>query len=157
MFAPALAAQYANAHAANPVVKTFISSSAVVALIAKAINERKEKQSNLSQCLLQLAPYNANLECRASLGPAAVHEMEAELFYVIDGSATMVNGGTLVNEKRRNERNLSGTEITGGVSRKITKGDFIMVPENTPHWVSAIDETLVLMSLHLQGSVAAVR
>jgi quercetin dioxygenase-like cupin family protein len=36
-----------------------------------------------------------------------------------------------------------------GVTRRVAKGDFIMVPENTPHWFSAIDGTVVLMSLHL--------
>ena len=33
--------------------------------------------------------------------------------------------------------------------RKIAKGDFILVPEGTPHWFSTIDGTLTLMSLHL--------
>jgi quercetin dioxygenase-like cupin family protein len=49
----------------------------------------------------------------------------------------------------RNGANLTGKGIEGGTSRKVAKGDFIMVPENTPHWFSAIDGTVVLMSLHL--------
>ncbi len=47
------------------------------------------------------------------MGPAAVHEKEAELFYVIDGSATLITGGKLVNEKRTNAENLTGTAIEG--------------------------------------------
>ena len=35
------------------------------------------------------------------------------------------------------------------VSGQVAKGDFVMVPEKTPHWFSAIDGTVVLMSLHL--------
>ena len=35
------------------------------------------------------------------------------------------------------------------MSRTISKGDFVIVPENTPHWFSKIDGTLVLMSLHV--------
>jgi len=35
------------------------------------------------------------------------------------------------------------------MSRRVAKGDFIMVPEGTPHWLSAIDGTVVLISLHL--------
>jgi quercetin dioxygenase-like cupin family protein len=31
----------------------------------------------------------------------------------------------------------------------VAKGDFIMVPENTPHWFSAIEGSLTLMSIHL--------
>ena len=99
--------------------------------------------------MIQLAPYNVSLEYRAAVANAAVHETEAELFYVIDGSATLVTGGKLTNENRTNAENLSGSGIEGGVSRRVAKGDFIMVPEGTPHWFSAIDGTVVLMSLHL--------
>ncbi|HET9272458.1 MAG TPA: cupin domain-containing protein, partial [Vicinamibacterales bacterium] len=90
-----------------------------------------------------------SLEYRAQVANAAVHETEAELFYVIDGSATLVTGGKLTADATRNGANLTGKGIEGGTSRKVAKGDFIMVPENTPHWFSAIDGTVVLMSLHL--------
>ena len=45
-----------------------------------------------SQPLLQLSPYNVNLEYRVGVANAALHENEAELFYVIDGAGTMVTG-----------------------------------------------------------------
>jgi mannose-6-phosphate isomerase-like protein (cupin superfamily) len=136
-------------------LKTFASSADVAALIAKAKRERKPDQANYAQPILQLAPYNVSLEYRAAVANAAVHEREAELFYVIDGSATLVTGGKLMEEKRTNAENLSGSGIAGGNSQRVTKGDFIMVPENTPHWFSAIDGTVVLMSLHLPHPVRA--
>ena len=133
-------------------MKTFSSSSDVAALIAKSKSERKGNEPNVTQRILQLAPYNANLEYRAAVGPAAIHEKDAEMFYVIDGSATMVTGGKLVNEKRNNPDNLGGTGIEGGQSRQIAKGDFVMVPENTAHWFSQINGVLVVMSLHVPHS-----
>src|SRR5262252_2835308 len=126
-----------------------VSAQQRAALAAKAKSERKEGQALLAQPIVQLAPYNVSLEYRAAVANAAVHEKEAELFYVVDGAATMVTGGKLTAETRTNAENLSGTGIEGGVSRHIAKGDFIMVPENTPHWFSAIDGTITLMSLHL--------
>jgi mannose-6-phosphate isomerase-like protein (cupin superfamily) len=141
---------------AAPEPKTYSSEADVAALIAKARAERKE-QPLISQRILQLAPYNANLEYRASVGPAAVHETEAEIFYVIEGSATMMTGGKLVNEKRTDAANLNGTAIEGGASRAIAKGDFIVVPEKTPHWFSSINGTLVLMSLHVPRPVPVVK
>ena len=134
--------------------KMYASSADVAALIAKAKADRKENQANFIQQILQLAPYNANLEYRAAVGPAAVHEKEAEMFYVIDGSATLVTGGKLANEKRTNAANLTGTGIEGGKSQAVAKGDFVIVPENTPHWFSAINGTIVLMSIHVPRSGA---
>ena len=141
LFAAAAVAQQA------PAQKLFTSASDVQAMIAKAKAERKD-QPTIAQPLIRLAPYNVNLEYRGSVGPAAVHEKEIEMFYVVDGSATLVTGGKLKDEKRNNAENLGGTGIEGGNSREIAKGDFFMVPANTPHWFSKINGTLVLMSLH---------
>ena len=150
--ASAAFAQQPPAPAAAAASRTRVSASDVTALIAKAKAERKGDQALLAQSMIQLAPYNVSLEYRAAVANAAVHETEAELFYVIDGSATLVTGGKLTSENRTNAANLSGSGIEGGVSRRVAKGDFIMVPEGTPHWFSAIDGTVVLMSLHLPHS-----
>src|SRR5262252_639002 len=151
-FTFALAAAMALAQAPGgkgaAAMKLFASSADVQAMIAKAKSERKENQPTVSQPILSLAPISANLEYRAAVGPAAIHEKEAEMFYVIDGSATLVTGGKLVGETRNGD-NLNGTGIDGGTPRQVSKGDFIMVPENTGHWFSKIDGVLVLMSIHL--------
>jgi mannose-6-phosphate isomerase-like protein (cupin superfamily) len=130
-------------------LKEFASSADVVALMAKAKAELKPGQQMLSQRIVGLAPYNANLEYRVAVANASLHEKEAEMFYVIEGSGTVVTGGTLTKETRANAANKSGAGIENGVVREISKGDFVMVPENTPHWFSKINGTLVLMSIHL--------
>ena len=61
----------------------------------------------------------------------------------------MVTGGKLVNETRTNPTNLTGKAIEGGTSRSVAKGDFILVPENTPHWFNSINGVLVLFSVHV--------
>jgi mannose-6-phosphate isomerase-like protein (cupin superfamily) len=129
--------------------KTFTSAADLSALIAKAKGERKEGQPTVAEPMLELGSYDGHLEYRASVGNAAVHEKEAELFYVIDGSATLVTGGKLANEKRTDATNLNGSAIEGGTPRKIAKGDWILVPENTPHWFSPINGVLVLFSMHV--------
>jgi quercetin dioxygenase-like cupin family protein len=135
--------------------KTFSSAADVAALLAKAKADHKDGQPTVAESILRLAPYNVSLEYRSSVGPASVHEHEAEIFYVLDGSGTLTTGGKLANEKRTNAENLSGTAIEGGNSQALAKGDFAIVPENTPHWISAINGTLVLMSLHVPRTAAA--
>jgi mannose-6-phosphate isomerase-like protein (cupin superfamily) len=134
-----------------PPAKLFASASDVTAMIAKAKAERKPDQANFLQTIVRQAPFNANLEYRVAgvAAPASVHEREAEMFYVVEGSGTLVTGGTLREEKRTNAENLSGSAIEGGTSRRLAKGDWVMVPEKTAHWFTQIDGTLVLMSIHL--------
>lgn len=133
--------------------QTFASAADVAKLIAKAKSERKEGQPTVAEPILELGSYDGHLEYRAMVGNAAVHEHEAELFYVIDGSATITTGGKLVNEKRTDAANLNGSAIEGGNPRAISKGDWVLVPENTPHWFSPINGVLVLFSMHVPAPV----
>jgi mannose-6-phosphate isomerase-like protein (cupin superfamily) len=142
-------AQQPAATANAAAMKLFASSADVQALIAKAKAERKADQANFSQPIVGFAPYSANLEYRALVGPAAAHDKEAEMFFVVEGSGTLVTGGRIVMETRPNVDNRTGTAIEGGTPRRVGKGDFIMVPAGSPHWFSTIDGVLVLMSLHL--------
>lgn len=139
---------FAQQKGAPATPKLFSSAADVQALIAAAKAQRTKDQPIVTQRILALAPYNANLEYRASVGNASVHDTEAEMFYVIEGSGTLVTGGKLVGETRNGD-NLTGSAIEGGTTQAVGKGDFIMVPEKTGHWFNKIDQTLVLMSIHV--------
>jgi len=143
-----VSAQQRNASAAQPLQGGVVTSADLAAIVAKLPTDR-----NQNQTFLQLAPYNVNLEHRVMGAAASVHEKEAELFYVIDGGGTIVTGGKLTGEQRTNAENLTGTGIEGGTSKKVSKGDFVLVPEGVPHWFSAVDK-LTLMSLHLPRTAA---
>ena len=152
----ALAQQPATQAPAAQEMRTFASAADVAALIAKSKSERKDGQAIVTQKILQFAPYSATLEYRPTAGAAAVHEKDAEMFYIIDGSGTLVTGGKLVDEKRTNATNLSGTAIQGGETKTVSKGDFFVIPEGTPHWFSAVASPVVLMQIKVpRGGTAA--
>ena len=136
---------------------TFSSAADVEAMIAKAKKERKPDQANFIQQIVRLAPYNVNLEYRVEGvdTPATVHEKEAEMIFVIDGACTFITGGKLAGEKRTNATNLSGTGIDGGTPRRIAKGDYVFVPENTPHAFRKTEVSLAIMSIHVPRTAAA--
>jgi len=112
------------------------------------------KDRNGNATFIRLAPYNVNMEHRIMSQAASVHETEAELFYVVDGAGTLVTGGKLVEERRTNPENLTGTAIQGGVSKRVAKGDWILIPAGIPHQYPAVEASgLTLMSLHLPKKV----
>ena len=124
----------------------YVSAADLAAMVAR---QPADRNGTLNR-LLQFPPYAVNIEHRVAVPQtASVHETEAELFYVIDGGGTIVTGGKLVKENRTNAENLTGSGIEGGTSRKLGKGDFVLVTEGVPHWFSAIDGELTMMSLHL--------
>jgi mannose-6-phosphate isomerase-like protein (cupin superfamily) len=144
-------AQQPNQQPTQQPEKTFTSAADVEVMIAKAKKERKPDQANFIQPLLRLAPYSVNLEYRVEGidTPATVHEKEAELISVVEGAGTLTIGGKLVGEKRTNATNLSGTGVEGGTPRRIAKGDYIFVPENTPHAFTKTQGRLIIMSVHV--------
>ena len=83
-------------------------------------------------------PYTINVAHRAPVPNIAnIHEAQAELFIVMEGTATMVTGGTIV-EPARNGTNIAGKSIEGGTTQKLSKGDFFIVPAGVPHWLTNI-------------------
>ncbi len=147
--------QAAAAQMDAAMMKTFTSAADVQALLAKAKAEHKEGQVMVAEHILSLAPYTANLEYRPVEGAVAVHEKEAEMVYVIDGGGTLTTGGTVVGEKRTNAANLSGTAIDGGTMQTITKGDFAIIPEGTPHQFKPANGLLVMMTFHVPRPVGS--
>ena len=95
-------------------------------------------------------------------GGSASHDKVSEVYQVLAGSGTLVTGGTIVNPQRRtstqeevtqiNGPGVSGDSIQGGVSRRITKGDMVIIPAGTPHWFSEIQETLTYTVVRVDPS-----
>jgi glc operon protein GlcG len=71
---------------------------------------------------------------REKPGVAELHMLDTDTIYVLEGSATYVTGGTMVDAKTPETNEIRGASIQGGDAREITKGDVIVVPNNTPHW-----------------------
>ncbi len=74
-------------------------------------------------------------------GPNLHRVNTTEIYYMLEGSATLVTGGTMVNptQPSNNSTSLRGTAIEGGVSRRIVPGDVVVIPGHTPHWWSELE------------------
>jgi mannose-6-phosphate isomerase-like protein (cupin superfamily) len=128
----------------------FMANKEIMGLVDKAKADRKGDAPVTAEPILSLAPYKAQLEYRPGNAPAAVHEKDAELMVVLDGAGDIVTGGKLVDEKRNNANNLSGSSISGGDSHKVVNGDMILIPANTPHQVTPSGGApIVLMTMHV--------
>jgi glc operon protein GlcG len=83
--------------------------------------------------------YQIHTSRRDKAGVVEVHTTDTDLFYVLSGSATLVTGGTMTGGKEIGPNEWRGENIDGGETRKITKGDVVVIPAGTPHWFKQID------------------
>jgi mannose-6-phosphate isomerase-like protein (cupin superfamily) len=79
---------------------------------------------------------------REKAGQVEVHEKETDVIYVQDGEATFVTGGKMIGGKLTKPGQFLGTEIQGGESHHLTKGDAIVVQAGTPHWFSEVPKSI---------------
>lgn len=75
---------------------------------------------------------------REKPGQVEVHDKEMDVIYVVDGTATFVTGGKIVGAKNTRPDQWLGTDITGGTTHKLVKGDVIVVPAGMPHWFKEV-------------------
>ncbi|MBM4264289.1 MAG: hypothetical protein FJ145_23055 [Deltaproteobacteria bacterium] len=88
--------------------------------------------------LLGIANYKIHASHRDAPGVVEVHTKDTDIIYMLEGSATFVTGGTLVDGKDIEAEEIRGKDVKGGESRTITKGDVIVVPHGTPHWFKEV-------------------
>ena len=84
--------------------------------------------------------YQANIVHRSKPAGAISHPEGTEIHYIIEGSGTMVTGGTF---------NRSGKTVTidGGVTRHVAKGDSVVIPAGTPHWYKEVDGSITYLEV----------
>ena len=77
--------------------------------------------------------YMVHASRREKPGQAEIHTKDADVIYVLQGSATFITGGEAVDGRTIAPDELRGSSIKGGETRKIGKGDVIIVPHGVPH------------------------
>jgi mannose-6-phosphate isomerase-like protein (cupin superfamily) len=86
--------------------------------------------------------YSASVLRRTAAGQSEVHVKEVDIFYVVDGEATFVTGGTMVGGKETRPNQLLGTGIDGGQVHQLKKGDVIVIPAGVPHWFKEVPKSI---------------
>jgi glc operon protein GlcG len=82
--------------------------------------------------------YMVHASRREQSGMSEIHTKDADIVYVLDGTATLVTGGTAVNSKPIAADEFRGERIDGGETRLLSKGDVIIIPAGVPHWFKEV-------------------
>src|SRR5207245_2040147 len=99
---------------------TYIESKKVSAAFAKGMP------------LLEVDQYKVHASRRTEPGVVEVHNWETDVVYVLEGSATLVTGGTMVDPKTIGPGQIRSPSLQRGESRRITTGDESPRPHNPP-------------------------
>jgi mannose-6-phosphate isomerase-like protein (cupin superfamily) len=84
---------------------------------------------------------------------AEVHDASDDVYYVLEGAATLQLGGKLDAPQEVQTGEWRGASISGGQTFTVNKGDLIIVPRGTPHQRSTKgqDFTMILIKIYAAG------
>src|SRR5262245_36670522 len=71
---------------------------------------------------------------RTQGGEAEAHATDGDIFYVVEGAATFLVGGTIVDVHEIGPGETRGKGLDGGTPYELKAGDVISIPAGVPHW-----------------------
>jgi mannose-6-phosphate isomerase-like protein (cupin superfamily) len=78
------------------------------------------------------------LAMRRESGEVEYHDHTNHVFMMVEGEATLVVGGKMVDARRTAPDQMRAPSIEGGVTYHLTMGDVITIPAKTPHWFKEV-------------------
>jgi len=128
----------------------------VVVMSSQSLDDLKQKlkPGNKTEELID----SAGMELRVAVqhennktGAAAeLHDASDDVYYVLEGGATLVLGGKLETPKEVEPGEWRSPRIIDGKTFEISKGDLVVVPRGTPHQRSTAnkDFTMILIKIY---------
>ncbi len=103
---------------------------------AKTMLEQAKKtdSGNVAVTLEKYPDHFMMLSVRVKSGGAEVHANYNDIFIALDGEATVITGGTVVDPKESSTPGETrGSRVEGGVSTVMHKGDVMHISPGVPH------------------------
>ena len=100
---------------------------------AKHLQELAAQKGSASETLEKYPHHFTMLAFRNRSGGGEIHQNFADLFYILDGHATVLTGGEVVDPKTTGPGETLGTSVQGGSRRELKAGDVVHIPAGMPH------------------------
>jgi glc operon protein GlcG len=83
--------------------------------------------------LLDTAGYKLDAGRRVAPGEVEYHDRFVDVMHVVEGRATVVTGGTLVEPHEVAAGELRAANVEGGTAHRLEEGDVLAIPSGVPH------------------------
>jgi mannose-6-phosphate isomerase-like protein (cupin superfamily) len=89
---------------------------------------------------------------RRESGMAEYHDHTNHVFVIVEGEATLVVGGTMVDPQRTAPDQMRAASVQGGTVYHLSKGDVITIPAKTPHWFKEVaTKTIAYYAVNIES------
>jgi mannose-6-phosphate isomerase-like protein (cupin superfamily) len=92
-----------------------------------------------SETLEKYPHHYTMLAFRQHSGGGELHQNFADIFHILDGHATVITGGHLVEEKASGPGEIRGKGVEGGSRQELKAGDVVHIPAGMAHQMVLAD------------------
>ncbi len=104
-----------------------------------------------SETLERYPHHYTMLAFRSRSGGGELHQNFADLFYILDGHATVLTGGDVVDAKTTGPGEVRGASVKGGSRQDLKAGDVVHIPAGMPHQMLVAEgETVTYFVVKIQ-------
>ena len=136
----------------DPTKAFFLPAAEVAATVGKLTDVAYANITVLERADSERLGYRLAVDRRKPPQRGATHATEAELWAIIDGNGVITTGGTIVETKK--DGKVVDRHIQGGTQHKVSKGDFLFIPEGVPHEVTQFNPSITMVTLEIPRPAA---
>ena len=118
--------------AQSPGNSEVFSSAQLHGQLVRLAQQAKDKGSSGST-LGDYGTHTLKLNERTASGGAEIHARFDDVILVVEGKATLITGGDVIDAHAGDSGETTGSSIRNGVAQPIAAGDVVHIPAGTPH------------------------
>ena len=147
---------------------TYINSDELQAYVKRAVDnhliDQQVRSVDIGKSQVGIGMVYRGKLLEPAKDSVAEHDLISEVYHIIDGSATLVTGPDMVDQKRRpatlqtvrefNGPGNNAATIRNGVTYQLKPGDVIVIPAGVGHWFTRIDDHITYLMVRIDPDKA---
>jgi glc operon protein GlcG len=101
--------------------------------------------------LLDTQGFKIDAGRRTGPGEVEYHDRFVDVMHVIDGKATVVTGGEMVNPRQVAAGEIRAETIAGGTTHTLTNGDVLAIPQGVPHQFTEVSDPFLYFVVKVEA------
>jgi uncharacterized protein GlcG (DUF336 family)/mannose-6-phosphate isomerase-like protein (cupin superfamily) len=101
--------------------------------------------------LLDSGAYKLDAGRRVEPGEVELHDRVVDVMHVVQGTATVVTGGTLIDAREVAPGEVRARGVDGGTAHELGEGDVLAIPSGVPHQFTAVSDPFLYFVVKVEA------
>lgn len=143
-------AQAGAAPTPAPTVEFKADANGVILFDKSTVSQAFAKGATLYNGNAEGRNYRVHTLRRDAPGEVELHVKDTDIFYILDGSATFLTGGAMIDGRDTAPDEKRGKSMNGGTAYHLTGGNVVIIPAGVTHWFKEIQQPVTYLTIKVR-------